>query len=70
VNAFKRYVVSNPLHPDVFPGMRNLVFTLAILTELSERSHTKNGSRGCFHVSQDVRLQIWIRYSDIDYPLS
>jgi hypothetical protein len=62
--------VSNPLHPDVFPGMINLAFISIALTNLPTCSRAKNGSRGCLHVSQDVRSHAHYSscYSDINYP--
>lgn len=54
MNAFKRYVVSNPLHPDVFPGTANVVHKGYINTDLRALSHSENGGRGCCHVSPNV----------------
>lgn len=50
----KRYLVSNPLHPDVFPGDSPISLDKSSV-KLRASSYTKDGSRNCSHVFGIVR---------------
>ena len=54
VAAFKRYCVSNPLHPDVFPGASSSKPHYSFMHVLSACSCPQNGGRSRGNVPQDA----------------